>query len=275
MSQYAPPPKVLLFDIGGVCVLSPFQAIIDYEQKHSVPRGYINYSIRALAPNGAWHRLERGEIPNDDAFMRAFKADFERPDLWAGFHRQQQQKQQQQQQQQQAISSSPIRKDLPPVPSIDAHSLYWAMMSTARTNDPVMYPALQKLKADGRFHLAALSNTTVFPDGHPFNERTGDDDIRNIFDVFVSSAHVGMRKPERPIYEYTLAEIRKRWGDDIQPADIVFSDDIGENLKTAKQVGFRTIRVFLGRTADAVRELERYTGLSLLDQGDDNSKARL
>ncbi|RMZ90607.1 hypothetical protein DV736_g2154, partial [Chaetothyriales sp. CBS 134916] len=216
MSQYTPPPKVLLFDIGGVCVLSPFQAIIDYEQKHSVPQGYINYSIRALTPNGAWHQLERGEIPNDAAFMRA----------------------------------------------------------TARTNDPVMYPALQKLKADGRFHLAALSNTTVFPDGHPYNERTGDDDIRDIFDVFVSSAHVGMRKPERPIYEYALAEIRKRWGDNIQPADIVFSDDIGENLKTAKQVGFRTIRVYLGRTADAVRELETYTGLKLLDQRDDG-KARL
>ncbi|RMZ77454.1 hypothetical protein DV738_g4359, partial [Chaetothyriales sp. CBS 135597] len=218
--QYSPPPKVLLFDIGGVCVVSPFQAIIDYEEQHSIPRGYINYSIRALAPHGAWHRLERGEIANDAAFM---------------------------------------------LPSIDAEKLYWAMMSTARANDPVMYAALQKLKADGRFHLAALSNTTVFPEGHPFNERAPDD-VRDIFDeLFVSSAHVGMRKPERPIYDYTLAEIRKRWGQDIQPADVVFSDDIGENLKTAKQVGFRTIRVFLGKTADAVRELERYTGLDLLD----------
>ncbi|RMD40483.1 hypothetical protein DV735_g4644, partial [Chaetothyriales sp. CBS 134920] len=234
MSQYTPPPKVLLFDIGGVCVLSPFQAIIDYEEQNAIPRGYINYSIRALAPQGAWHRLERGEIANDAAFVRAFKADFERPDL------------------------------------------YWAMMSTARNNDPFMYPALQRLKADGRFHLAALSNTTVFPEGHAFNERVpGQDDVRDMFEVFVSSAHVGMRKPERPIYDYALAEIRKRWGDDIQPADIVFSDDIGENLKTAKQVGFRTIRVFLGKTAEAVRELERYTGLELLGEQQQAGKARL
>ncbi|ETN37753.1 uncharacterized protein HMPREF1541_07376 [Cyphellophora europaea CBS 101466] len=240
-------PHVLLFDIGGVCVVSPFQAILDYEKQHSIPIGYINFSIRELTPNGSWHKLERGEIKNDEHFMKAFKADVEKPELWEKFHRQ----------------KSPTTK-IPPVPSIDTESLYWTMMSTARTNDPFMYPALKKLKESGRFHLAAMSNTTVFPEGHAFNERT-EEDVRELFDVFVSSAHVGMRKPNRDIYEYTLARIREKWGDDIRPKEILFLDDIGENLKMGRTVGFQTIRVRLGRTQEAVRELEQATGLQLLD----------
>ncbi|ETI27896.1 hypothetical protein G647_00345 [Cladophialophora carrionii CBS 160.54] len=240
-------PKVLLFDIGGVCVVSPFQAILDYEIQHGIPPGYINYSIRALTPNGAWHKLERGEIPNDATYFRLFKADLERPDLWARFH-----------------AEKLHVSDPPPVPAIDAETLYWNMMGNSRKPDPWMYPALLKLKAHG-WGLAALSNTTVFPEGHPFNE-PGPEDVKGVFELFVSSAHVGMRKPNRDIYEYTLKLIRERWGQDIRAEDVVFFDDIGENLKTAKSLGIRTVRVVLGKTKDAVRELERLTGLELVGE---------
>jgi epoxide hydrolase-like predicted phosphatase len=246
-------PKVLLFDIGGVCVVSPFKAILEYEQHRGIPTGYINYNIRELTPNGAWHKLERGEIPNDAEYMRLFKADLQRPDLWAKFNRE-----------------KLNRIDVPPMPEIDTEVLYWTMMSTARVNDPFMYPALQRLKAAG-WKLAAMSNTTLYPEGHAFNEKSAED-VRDIFEVFVSSAHVGMRKPNRDIYEYTLGQVRERWGDDIQPEDVLFLDDIGENLKMGKKVGFRTIRVFLGKTDDAVRELEKATGESLLGSA---AKARL
>jgi FMN phosphatase YigB (HAD superfamily) len=185
--------------------------------------------------------------------MRMFKADIERPDSWAKFHRERLGK-----------------KDVPPVPAVDGESLYWTMMSTARVNDPFMYPALLRLKAAG-WKLAAMSNTTIYPEGHAFNEKSADD-VREIFEIFVSSAHVGMRKPNRDIYEYTLEKIRERWGEDIQPGDIVFLDDIGENLKMGRTVGLRTIRVFLGKTEVAVRELEKATGESLLESA---AKARL
>ena len=246
-------PKVLLFDIGGVCVVSPFKAILEYEQRKNIPTGYINYSIRELTPNGAWHKLERGEIPNDAAYMRMFKSDIERPDVWAKFNREKLGKQ-----------------EAPPVPDVDAEELYWTMMSTARVNDPFMYPALLRLKAAG-WKLAAMSNTTIFPEGHAFNAK-GQDDVREVFEVFVSSAHVGMRKPNKDIYEYTLGKIREQWGEGIQPEDVLFLDDIGENLKMGKKVGFRTIRVFLGKTDDAVRQLEQATGEELLETA---AKARL
>lgn len=140
------------------------------------------------------------------------------------------------------------------------------MMGMSQNPDPFMYPALKRLKANGKYKLAALSNTTVFPEGHPFNT-PGKDDVKVLFEVFVSSAHVGMRKPNRDIYEYTLKLVRDTWGSDIQPQDIVFLDDIGENLKTAKSLGIRTIKVVLGKTKDAVKELEQATGLELLEEG--------
>ena len=103
-------------------------------------------------------------------------------------------------------------------------------MSTARVNDTFMYPALKKLKQRG-WKLAALSNTTIFPEGHELNNR-GPDDVRQLFEVFVSSAHVGMRKPNRDIYEYTLGMVREQWsGEGVEATDILFLDDIGENLK--------------------------------------------
>ena len=136
-----------------------------------------------------------------------------------------------------------------------------------------MYPALKKLKASGKFKLAALSNNSIFPEGHYLNEKRHDD-VRQIFEIFVGSSAVGMRKPDRPIYDYTMEEIRKNWGRDLQPSDVVFLDDIGQNLKMARTVGWRTIKVVLGKTDNAVRELEKVTGMDLLEDGG-TARARL
>jgi FMN phosphatase YigB (HAD superfamily) len=156
---------------------------------------------------------------------------------------------------------------IPSPPSIDTETLYWNMMNYSRLPDPWMYPALLKLKADGRFKMAALSNTTVFPPGHPLSIPDPKiPDVKALFPLFVSSAHVGMRKPNRDIYEYTLGEIRKLWGEDIRNEDVVFIDDIGENVKMARSLGIRTIKPMLGKVKDAVKELEQATGLELISE---------
>ena len=46
-----------------------------------------------------------------------------------------------------------------------------------------------------------------------------------------------MRKPERRIYEHVLRELN------IEGHEAIFLDDIGQNLKAAKQLGIRTIKV--------------------------------
>ncbi|KAI1308597.1 HAD-like domain-containing protein [Xylaria venustula] len=260
------PPKVLLFDIGGVCVVSPFQSILDYELSLGVPPGWVNYSISKTAPNGFWHRLERGEILMDDDFFAGFNDDLHNVERWVAFY------------EAQAAKDPSMPPKTPPVPKIDGRWLFNDMMSASTAPDPWMYPALQRLKASGRFILAAMSNTVIFPNGHPlYREDFYADPIRSIFDVFVSSAHVGLRKPDARIYEYTLQQLDKfaranassergqprGWVNGVKAAEVLFLDDIGENLKGGRRLGFRTIKVSLGKAFEAVDELEAITGLRL------------
>ncbi|KAK5108533.1 hypothetical protein LTR62_008189 [Meristemomyces frigidus] len=282
--QMPPPstgrPRVLLFDIGGVCVVSPFQAILDYEKSRNIPPNWINHSIAASAPNGAWQKIERGDILMDAEFFREFKADLSNEQRWRTYY---------------AKHVAATRKEklsdaaeetafqAPPVPDIDAEWLYWEMMRIAREPDPHMYPALLKLRAaadasKGQLILAALSNTSIFPVDHPFNDSmepgspSKNKALQGIFDVFISSAHVGMRKPDEEIYRYTITRVHefvktKFGGLGVKAEDFVFVDDIGANLRTARRLGMRTIKVDLGRADRGVLELEKVTGLNLRGDG--------
>lgn len=160
----------------------------------------------------------------------------------------------------------------PPLPALDAEWLFWEMMRISRQPDPYMFPALRKLKASGRFMIAALSNTSIFPDGHPYNDRPQDADldVKGAFEVFVSSAHVGLRKPDPRIYELAMEMMGAKYEgpgpEGLRPVDVLFLDDIGENLRQARRLGMRTIKVGLGDTKSAVRELERITGMNLLEE---------
>ena len=151
---------------------------------------------------------------------------------------------------------------LPPVPNVDAKELFWSMMSVSSHPDPYMLPVLQKLKACGKFTIAALSNTVIVPPGSPSSVVT-EEDLKTIFDVVVSSAHVGMRKPDPKIYEYTLQKLQARVGPDLKAEEVLFLDDIGENLKAAKALGMRTLKVWLGKTDLAVKELENILQMDL------------
>jgi FMN phosphatase YigB (HAD superfamily) len=240
-------------------VLSPFQGILDYELSKNIPPGWVNYSISKTKPNGFWHRLERGELLMDAFWFAGFNADLHDLQRWTAFY-------------ESARAANPrLPKATPPMPSIDGEFLFWEMMRGSRETDPWMFPALKKLKDSGRYIMAALSNTVIFPPGHPYENSHSE--LKAIFDVFVSSAHVGMRKPSAEIYQYTLNELDKwakshpssgrGWEEGVKPEEIVFLDDIGENLKAAKEAGFRTIKVHLGRAYEAVDALEELTGLQL------------
>ncbi|KAG5949805.1 hypothetical protein E4U53_005746 [Claviceps sorghi] len=267
-----PQPKVLLFDIGGVCVMSPFQAILDYERSLSIPPGWINYSISRSGPNGTWQQLERGAISADDNFFASFNADLRRPDNWQAFYGRET-----------ARPGSSLPREMPPLPEVDGEWLFNEMMRVAQEPDPWMLPALKKLRRSGRYIMGALSNTVLFPEGHALHRREAETGgpLRGLFDVFISSAHVGVRKPDERMYTLAVETLdsfarhnaqtergfKYDWSAGVKSADILFLDDIGENLKAAKRQGFRTVKVHLGRAYEAVAELERLTGLAL--QGHD------
>ncbi|CRG89696.1 60S ribosomal protein L5 [Talaromyces islandicus] len=251
-------PRVLLFDVGGVCVVSPFQAILNYEIANKIPPGWVNFSISRTSPNGSWHKLERGEIQLDAGFFKSFSQDLHQASLWKEFHERRRSKN----------GSGSSDSLLPALPKLDAEYLFWEMMRISREPDPFMFPALNRLKASDQFLMGALSNTVIFPPGHPYQADTIG--LRDQFHFFVSSAHTGLRKPDPRIYAHALERMNEiaavKGQAKISPSDVLFLDDIGENLKGAKQAGFRTLKVVLGRTQDAVKELENATGLPLLEE---------
>ena len=269
------------------------QAIADYESQHFIPPDWVNFAISRSNPHGAWQRIERGEIPLDETFFSAFRADLHNQKLWEEYHgtfaaerrrRRQPEKEEGDNntsstsasslesskgadtntRQDAAAEKSRITKPVPPMPWIDAAALFWRMMSLSRYPDPVMYPVLRYLRTyhTDEFILGALTNNIIFPPEHPFSRPPDDDlkqDIKRQFDVFVASAEVGMRKPSREIYELALRELdrkdRERGGKGVQAGEVVFLDDIGGNLKAAREVGFRTVKVGIGSVEEAVREL--------------------
>ncbi|KAL8676203.1 MAG: hypothetical protein Q9186_007257 [Xanthomendoza sp. 1 TL-2023] len=368
--------KAILFDIGGVCVLSPLEAIATYENQNNIPSDWINYAISRGAPNGFWQRLERGEIEMDKEFFHGFNADLRNEELWQEYHTSFRNSKKKLKDvanptqlgdhvslkaeaadsrptnqdrgaqpsnptrpldppqpeateeesgrpslsklakdttigdpvslesedvaqkssnnnvspttQQSTSSSSPSPQEatstldsLPPLPDIDGESLFWSMMEHSRTPDPYIFPALlrlEKLASKEKPILAALSNTVIFPDGHPYNRLSipHESDPRSHFDIYVASAEVGLRKPSVEIYKLALDKLNKhdkqRGGSGVKAEDCVFLDDIGENLKTAKELGMKTIKVVLGKTWRAVKELEQMTGLVLMDEKTRRSK---
>lgn len=181
---------------------------------------------------------------------------------------------------------------MPPVPAIDAKQLFWRMMRYSRRPDPHMYPALKRLReqGEGRWIVGALSNTVAFPtgilddEGVVFDKKILHDDdgggadankdpvdVADWFDVYLSSAHIGVRKPDPAAYELSVRELSRvaesKGLGKVEATDVLFLDDIGVNLKFARMVGFRTIKVNLGETREAVRKLEEEVGVGLREGG--------
>jgi putative hydrolase of the HAD superfamily len=70
-------------------------------------------------------------------------------------------------------------------------------------------------------------------------------DLRSIFDVFVSSCFVKLRKPDPAIYRHAL-DLTQRF-----PEECCFIDDRTENLVPAQKLGMHTIQM---RSADQLQE---------------------
>jgi len=105
-------------------VLSPFQAILDYELSHNLPPGWVNNCISKTKPYGYWHRLERGEMLMNATWFRGFNSDLHNPELWETFY-------------QQARTKNPaLPAKTPPLPQVDGEALFWSMMAASRAPDP-------------------------------------------------------------------------------------------------------------------------------------------
>ncbi len=121
---------------------------------------------------------------------------------------------------------------------------------------PGMVNALEKLKKEN-FTLACLTNN--FNSGDK-NQSALDDineertKIMNNFDYIIESKELGIRKPD---IEFYLKALEISGAD---PKKTIFLDDLGINLKPARELGMTTIKVL--DSDQALKELSNLVGIN-------------
>jgi putative hydrolase of the HAD superfamily len=80
-------------------------------------------------------------------------------------------------------------------------------------------------------------------------------EVMALFDHVIESAKIGLRKPDPRIYRMMVDALG------VDPRHCVYLDDLGVNLKPARDMGMTTIKV--ANAPQAIAELEAATGMKL------------
>jgi putative hydrolase of the HAD superfamily len=115
---------------------------------------------------------------------------------------------------------------------------------------PEMVAAITSIRAHG-LKTAALTNNWA-------DDPSNTDQVRSTadwFDLMVESAVEGMRKPDPRIYQLVCDRLG------VPPKETVFLDDLGANLKPARELGMTTIKV--AEPEAALAELRAVLGFAL------------
>jgi putative hydrolase of the HAD superfamily len=110
---------------------------------------------------------------------------------------------------------------------------------------PEMVTAVRRCRE--RCKTALLTNNFVTGEQRPDVA-----EILALFDVIIESSKVGVRKPSPAFYRMACDALG------IEPDEAVFLDDLGINLKPAREMGMHTIKVV--DPADALAQLEAAVG---------------
>lgn len=105
-----------------------------------------------------------------------------------------------------------------------------------------------------RLVTGLLTNNFVVGEGHVDRESEMGA-VLGLFDEIVESSKVGVRKPDPRFYELACELL------EIEPAEAVFLDDLGINLKPARALGMTTIKVV--DPDQSLTELEHIVGFPL------------
>ena len=193
----------VIFDMGGVILPSPFTAAYKWEEQQGLAKGTMFATIKQDARQGAWARLERGELTLED-----FYAPF-------------------------AKEAAALHQDPSLTPALVEEFMATITRALA-TPDEDMLEAIAAIKAQG-LKVALLTNNWK-------SARKGKAgrllfDGLEMFDEVVESCVEGMRKPEAAIYQLALARLG------VPAEQAVFLDDIPGNLRPAEALGVTTVLV--------------------------------
>jgi putative hydrolase of the HAD superfamily len=122
---------------------------------------------------------------------------------------------------------------------------------------PQMVEALRRCKA--AFRVACITNNMKSGDG-PAMARSPEKakavaEIMTLFEHVIESSKLGWRKPDPRIYRHACDLLG------VTPERCVYLDDLGVNLKPARAMGMRTIKV--GDPDLAIAELQAMVGIPL------------
>jgi putative hydrolase of the HAD superfamily len=122
---------------------------------------------------------------------------------------------------------------------------------------PQMVEALRRCKA--AFRVACITNNMKHGEG-PGMARSAEKaaavaEIMTLFEHVVESSKLGWRKPDPRIYRHACELLG------VAPERCIYLDDLGVNLKPARAMGMRTIKV--GDPDTAIAELEAMVGIPL------------
>ncbi|SJZ89919.1 putative hydrolase of the HAD superfamily [Enhydrobacter aerosaccus] len=124
---------------------------------------------------------------------------------------------------------------------------------------PQMVEALRRCKAS--FRVACITNNMKNGEG-PGMARSPESaaavaEVMALFEEVIESSKLGLRKPDPRIYRHACELLG------VEPEHCVYLDDLGINLKPARALGMRTIKV--GDPLVAIAELEAIVGIPLRD----------
>lgn len=158
--------QAVIFDLGGVVMPSPLDAFRAYEDEAGLPQRFLSEIVLAGGDDGAWSRLERGELN-----LSEFADTFESECAMAG--------------------GTVVVSDL------------FASIESASAPRPKMITAIKRIRSEG-LRVGALTNNWHADNAQePRNDKVTKDFLGNLFDVVVESAIEGVRKPDPKIYEIT------------------------------------------------------------------------
>ncbi len=124
---------------------------------------------------------------------------------------------------------------------------------------PMMVEALRRCST--RYKVGCITNNVPAGKGPGMvldnSQAQAVRDVMAIFHHIVESKRAGIRKPDPRIYQMSCDALG------VDPAQAVYLDDLGVNLKPARNMGMRTIKV--GEPEKALAELEAILGHSLRD----------
>uniref|UniRef100_A0A8I3NU44 Bifunctional epoxide hydrolase 2 n=2 Tax=Canis lupus familiaris TaxID=9615 RepID=A0A8I3NU44_CANLF len=216
--------RAAVFDLDGVLALpSVVGALRRTEAELALPRGFLNEASQTGGPDGSSARLMRGEI----TFSQWV------PLMEEGCRK--------------CAEVSGIC--LPENFSIS--QIFGRAAAARKINHPMLQAALA-LRKKG-YTTCILTNNWLDDSSQRGSLAQLVCQLSPHFNFVIESCRISMAKPDPQIYKFVLDTLKA------SPSEVVFLDDIGANLKPARDLGMATILV--RDTDPALTELQKVTGV--------------